>query len=361
MSMLESVDSLKLEQYARTSRASDTTVRAYSDIVAALGVAAAQAKTFNAPLVPGGPVSSDLIVGVGLGVSDLANSSNIKPGEGCIHLYTRHPVSVQETVNTMAVAYGVPALAVGAPIPVCSIYVGNVDAYVDHRSSWAPQSPCGVSVAHVNVTAGTLGALCRGRSGERAQQVFILSNNHVLADVNQGVLGDPILQPGKFDGGVMPGGQIGLLERFVQINFAQRNFVDCALALVSPASVRPEQLQMIGAVPSFYRTGTRPIVPAAGSLVGKSGRTTGLTMGYVAAVGVSVSVNMGGGQVAQFDDQISIRDGTTPFSNGGDSGSLIWTWDDQRNPVGLLFAGGGGVTFANPIQSVLNELDVDLI
>ena len=47
-------------------------------------------------------------------------------------------------------------------------------------------------------------------------------------------------------------------------------------------------------------------------------------------------------------------------SAGGDSGSLIWSWDKQRNPVGLLFAGGGGFTFANKIGRVLSALDINL-
>ena len=49
------------------------------------------------------------------------------------------------------------------------------------------------------------------------------------------------------------------------------------------------------------------------------------------------------------------------FSQGGDSGSLIWTWNNQRLPVGLLFAGGGELTFANKIDNVLRALDINLV
>lgn len=69
---------------------------------------------------------------------------------------------------------------------------------------------------------------------------------------------------------------------------------------------------------------------------------------------------MGNGRIARFVDQVSIRGLTGDFSRRGDSGALVWTWNATRNPVGLLFAGGGDLTFANPIESVLTALDVDL-
>ncbi|MGH6611815.1 MAG: hypothetical protein ACRECQ_16345, partial [Burkholderiaceae bacterium] len=58
--------------------------------------------------------------------------------------------------------------------------------------------------------------------------------------------------------------------------------------------------------------------------------------------------------------------GDTGFSDGGDSGALIV--DANGLAVGLLFAGsesggrnGKGVTFANPIGTVLEKLKVELI
>jgi hypothetical protein len=95
--------------------------------------------------------------------------------------------------------------------------------------------------------------------------------------------------------------------------------------------------------------------------VGKSGRTTQLTRGGVTAVNVTINVNFGGGRVARFTNQIAVRTPGSNFSAGGDSGSLIWSWDARRAPVALLFAGGGGTTFGNPIASVLARLDVQLV
>jgi hypothetical protein len=49
------------------------------------------------------------------------------------------------------------------------------------------------------------------------------------------------------------------------------------------------------------------------------------------------------------------------FSAGGDSGSLIVTKGlllADRRPVGLLFAGTGTTTIANPIDLVLDRFNI---
>jgi hypothetical protein len=69
----------------------------------------------------------------------------------------------------------------------------------------------------------------------------------------------------------------------------------------------------------------------------------------------------------RFDDQIEIEgSGSGPFSQGGDSGSLIV--NATRQGVALLFAGGDqggsngqGLTYANPIATVLDRLKIDLL
>ena len=96
-------------------------------------------------------------------------------------------------------------------------------------------------------------------------------------------------------------------------------------------------------------------------LVGKSGRTTQLTTGRIIDINATIRVNYGGGRVALFQDQITIRGLSGDFSAGGDSGSVIWTWNTSRNPVGLLFAGGGGLTFGNKMTRVVSALDIGLV
>ena len=97
------------------------------------------------------------------------------------------------------------------------------------------------------------------------------------------------------------------------------------------------------------------------------GRTTGETEGRVTAFeldNVVVTYDIGN---VRFDDQIEIEGaGSNAFSDGGDSGSLIF--DKQLGAVALLFAGGdeGGsndmcLTYGNSIRAVLDALKVDLV
>ncbi|MEJ7591583.1 MAG: hypothetical protein WKF77_08540 [Planctomycetaceae bacterium] len=103
-----------------------------------------------------------------------------------------------------------------------------------------------------------------------------------------------------------------------------------------------------------------------GAIVRKVGRTTGETTGRVTAFeldNVVVDYDIGN---LRFDNQIEIEGtGTKAFSDGGDSGSLIF--DEGNLGVGLLFAGGDsggsnnmGLTYANPLKAVLYALKVDL-
>lgn len=57
---------------------------------------------------------------------------------------------------------------------------------------------------------------------------------------------------------------------------------------------------------------------------------------------------------AAFVNQIEVRGSRRPsLGQPGDSGSLVV--DNQRRPVGLLFA-GGGLTFCNPLGAVVQQL-----
>jgi hypothetical protein len=184
----------------------------------------------------------------------------------------------------------------------------------------------------------------------------------VLANSNAAAIGDAIVQPGPCDGGRAPADQVAILERFVPIHFAGgNNLVDAATGWAWPDRVRRELMYLSGGAVRLFRVGATPVAAVPGLAVGKTGRTTQLTSGRVVAVGVTINVNFGGGRVARFVNQIAIRAASGNFSQGGDSGSLIWTWDARRAPVGLLFAGGGGTTFANRISDVLAALDVNLV
>ena len=97
--------------------------------------------------------------------------------------------------------------------------------------------------------------------------------------------------------------------------------------------------------------------------VKKYGRTTSQTKGTIFAINAIVNVGYDSG-VALFVNQIIITPGS--FSAGGDSGSLVVidgkgrNKNDDRKPVGLLFAGSSSYTIASPIAQVLTTFGVTI-
>lgn len=203
----------------------------------------------------------------------------------------------------------------------------------------------GYSVGHYRITAGTIAtAVYDARPFPGIpRRYYILSNNHVLANSNNASIGDPILQPGRYDGGVAPTDLIARLSRYVPIQFGgPNNYVDAAIAEGQFHDLDRE-IYWIGYVKGvrFLTKLTRP-----GEIVQKTGRTTSYTTGRVTNINATVNVNYGGGRWARMVRQII----TTNMSAPGDSGSLLL--DLNENAVGLLFAGSSQVTVHNHILFV---------
>jgi hypothetical protein len=230
----------------------------------------------------------------------------------------------------------------------------------------ARPTPLGFSIGHPRVTAGTLGA----RVVDGAGIAYVLSNNHVLAASNAGLIGDPEYQPGVFDGG-SSADQIATLAAFRPINFSgAANPFDGAIARIG----NPADVLTTTPLDDGYGAPATQIVNDAngdgvfdnrtallGVPVQKYGRTTKLTHDFIDAVNGTVNVcyeQLGGFciKVATFTDQLIIN--ASGFSGGGDSGSLIVTNDANRNPIALLFAGSASQTIANRIDLVLNYFGV---
>ncbi|MGV9870868.1 hypothetical protein [Rhodococcus koreensis] len=294
------------------------------------------------------------IEAVAIGLGEPADGP---PGEPVLTVFVGSGESSKDV--KAAVVDGLGAQS-AADLPVAVRVSGQFEAQAQtHRIR---PCPAGMSVGHVKVTAGTFGALSVGRSAPRNSRLMILSNNHVLANSNNAVYGDSIIQPGRVDGGTHPADQIAILERFVPIRFGQgnTNYVDAATAWAWPDRVRREQAYRSGSGYSLYRTGSVPEYPALGDTVGKSGRTTELTQGRVTALNWSGWINYGAPGQAFFSGQFVVQANSGNFSAGGDSGSVIWKWRNGVPPTGLLFAGGGGYTIANPLPWVTYYLDVNL-
>ncbi len=211
-----------------------------------------------------------------------------------------------------------------------------------------------VVIPGLNYT-GTLGLGMRGY-GSLADQIFVLSNNHVLANENRSHIGDPVIQPGTLDGGNPQTDVIGELFDFVHLNFEpntnvpnpQVNRVDAACALVYRFGDFSREIFWVG-YPKGWRTrlSVEQAVADGNNRVQKTGRTTGYTTGEIAAISFDGWVAYDSG-LAYFEDQMLITPGN--FSAAGDSGSVILDMDE--NIVGLLFAGGATHTIANFIEDV---------
>jgi hypothetical protein len=244
-------------------------------------------------------------------------------------------------------------------------------------------APGGVSTGHFQITAGTLGCLVK-----KNNTVYILSNNHVLANSNEASAGDAILQPGPYDGGQNPADQIAVLSEFIPIHFIgdengglpscgiaksvtnilnamaslagsttrlrqyriqqqTENTVDCAIARVlNPEEVSNEILN-IGKIAGLQEG-------ELGMAVKKSGRTTGLTNGTIDQIDVSAQVSYGTNKTALFTNQLLAG----AMSQGGDSGSVVLS--ENNNIVGLLFAGSDTTTIINRMKIVFDSLGVTL-
>jgi hypothetical protein len=221
----------------------------------------------------------------------------------------------------------------------------------------------GVSIAPLNANyVGTLGCFVRGVASG-AEQIYALSNNHVLADVNSLPIGTAIVQPGAETGPTTPADAFAALSSFIPVQFPTSrsarvvNHFDAAIARVTDAGlIRTAAMFGIG-----NYTPNRA-APVPGTSVTKSGRTTGVTTGVITAIHVNgVQINYGtqaGPRIAVFDDVIEIT-GTAgrPFSLPGDSGSVILESNSGR-PVALLFAGDGRTTDACDLAGVCRQFQV---
>ena len=216
--------------------------------------------------------------------------------------------------------------------------------------------------------SGTLGCVVQGTNGT----LYILSNNHVIGLSNFGFLGDHISQPGLIDADCFlnDSATVATLTTNAPLIYRQKhqkwrdvqtNTVDAAIAEILPGKVSTN-----GAILDIGIPANSIIQPYIGMHVKKSGRTTGITSGTIAAVDgtlvVAYSATCGGkGKYkALFGNQIRVD--STTFSAGGDSGSvLVEDVADCPRAVGLLFAGGRKDTFANPMSDVLSALNVSMV
>jgi len=147
--------------------------------------------------------------------------------------------------------------------------------------------------------------------------------------------------------------------RYVNPSSGQKNLVDAAVGrVVNRPDATPYEIRNIGKVRGQQS-------PSLNDPVMKMGRTSLVTRGKVTITNLSVSVRYRGFD-ADFENQVAISDDAEPFSQPGDSGSLIVaanpvSGSSDRKALALLFAGGRttegtDITMASPVEFVVREV-----
>jgi len=231
--------------------------------------------------------------------------------------------------------------------------IGRVE--VESFTSRVRPSMPGCGVGHRKVTVGTFGCLVRKKSD--AKGLYILSNSHVLANQGIAAIGDPILQPGVFDGGKHPADVIGRLSDFIPFQFSAAgypNLVDAAIAKVKSRKQIVSQIRILGVKPVGVSLNVR-----RGMVVKKVGRTTDFTTGVVRDIHYRLALQYM--KTPTVKARAGLRDQVlcTRYTAGGDSGSIVL--NRANRAVGLHFAGSPSTSIFNKIEHVLTLLDVRLV
>jgi hypothetical protein len=261
-------------------------------------------------------------------------------------------------------------------VTVVKIVTGPIKAYgkpstgPDHKARQTRPIELGVSGGNINDIAngyccgGTIGALVTDASTQ-----YILSNSHVLCndiaasagDPDVAEIGDLIVQPALIDVYCYQyeDDAVGTLSTLTSLVPATN--VDAAVAEVITGTVKTD-----GSILEVGTISSSTVAAYVGQDVKKSGRTTGLTRSEVTGLNATVNVGYedecnGVPFTVLYTGQILVKNRASKFLNSGDSGSLM-VEDVDTNPraIGLLYAGGGQIAVANPIDDVLNYLGDEL-
>lgn len=175
------------------------------------------------------------------------------------------------------------------------VEVGYLRAQQTARDRYRPVIPAGVTIGHYKVTAGTLGAVVKDRT---TGATLLLSNNHVLANSNDALIGDDILQPAAMDGGHLPADVVAKLERFVKLRYTDETTTPPPVVTPppTPPPTNPPTTNTGCDIVSLVVT----VANALAALLGSSQRvtTTTLSAGSQTAGGIAVHAPVTGTALA---------------------------------------------------------------
>lgn len=285
----------------------------------------------------------------GLGVAERITQGKKLP-ELALKVYVERKLPRAWIDNPVPPEVAVPG--VDGPLPTDVEEIGRVELE-SYTGRYRPAMP-GCGCGHPEVSVGTFGCLVRKRG--QPQELYILSNSHVLANHGLAAAGDGVLQNGVADGGALPADLIAQVAEWVPFEFTEEGFpnqVDAAIARVLDPAAVTAQAPLLGlpqGVSSFVRRGMT---------VRKVGRTSGITQGEVKDTNYRLPIHYkrpggGSGRVGMRDQVLCTR-----YTSPGDSGAAVLS--SSGKIVGLHFAGSSSTSIFNRIAHVLAALDLEVV
>lgn len=290
------------------------------------------------------------VTGVGVGEKI---SQGAKTGELCIRVYVdkKKPKKqlkasevIPSTLNGIKTDVIERKFQAHIAVPLEDLKIKEDSRTYETLMGGSSIGPCRAVNGEINV--GTLGLIVVDNNSGAP---MLLSNFHVMCVDESWNVGDSICQPSRVDGGRCPEDIVATLAR---AELSSR--VDAAVANITN---RPHNCTVID-IGQIQGT-TEAVLDQA---VSKRGRTTEHTHGFVDDLSITANVEYSDGY-RLVTNQIGIEydpSQSSDFGRGGDSGSVVV--DGQNKIIGLYFAGtdDGKYGLANPIDTVLNALNVSL-
>ena len=297
----------------------------------------------GAPFLEAEPIESR-VHAIGIG-------SKSREGEPAVIVYVTRRLEKDQ----LPPAAIVPEKIQGVPTAVVESRIARLAALPVRQSRVRPLV-AGVSISRSGGRSGTLGAFVQStRSTDSKTAVLLLSNSHVLAPETGRAAGTAVVQASTDDG---ESETVATVLRASRLHRTVPITVDAAVAQIAPGIDVNNVVLEIGPV-----KGTRD--PVENMRVEKHGRTSGHTVGRIAATGLTAQVeDEERGIELTFEDLFRVEqlDRDDPaVGEGGDSGSLVID-AASRDAVGLLHAADdlGSFYYAHPIAHVLKEMEIEL-
>src|SRR5215471_6626096 len=270
---------------AVTPNPTSVAIFATQQFTAAVNGVASTAVTWQVNGVTGGTQATGFISTSGLFVAP-GSVPTTSTGSGGV---TTTPVTVT------AVSTANPSDSGSATVTITAPNQNLQSGPIQFGTSGSNRNDSSTSGNTITCCSGTLGSLVT-RGGTQ----YILSNNHVLARTDLGVIGEAIIQPGLVDTRCGQGAfsTVGQLSQFYNLETGTAPKIDAAIAQATTGAVDPSgNILFLGATTDANNV-PLPGAPHAGSgvaasvnmAVTKSGRSTGLTCSTVLSTNTPTTV-----------------------------------------------------------------------